>query len=55
MSNVVQAADFLSGMGLGMVADQLKELKAVSATESNPAAVNLKPVVCCRLQTSWRV
>jgi hypothetical protein len=29
MLHCLQAADFLSGMGLGMVADQLKELKLV--------------------------
>jgi hypothetical protein len=40
MSNVVQAADILSGMGLGMVADQLKELKLGELLETPPPGLD---------------
>jgi arsenite-transporting ATPase len=36
----VQAADFLSGMGLGMVADQLKELKLGELLETPPPGLD---------------
>ena len=37
---VVQAADFLSGMGLGMVADQLKELKLGELLDTPPPGLD---------------
>lgn len=36
----VQAADFLSGMGMGMVADQLKELKLGELLDTPPPGLD---------------